>query len=247
MGDAFIASADNALCVYHNPAALMSLQTVSTDISFGWEGFPLVENWSTLYAKRGYQGKHTGFGFIKQKRDWEGSPYRSFQFIKSSAARISNSIYTGINLKYITQKAGATEYIHKFSLDLGYYQRFGFLNWAFMARNLLEPKMRSFPRVFIFGAAANLGMFIVECDFAGSDWEQLNSEERDIRLGIELNIIQTLSLRGGWEDAEEEEMVSAGFGLHSRLRSTGLEYCYRTPRDDLKAGTHWISYSFLAL
>ena len=225
----------------------MSLRTISADISFGWEGFPLMENYSALYAKPGYQGKHSGFGFIKQKRYWDGRPYRSFQFIKSSAARISDSIYTGLNLKYITQKAGATEYIHKFSLDLGYCQKFGFLSWAVMARNVIEPKMRSYPRVFILGAAANLGLIVLECDLSGSDWEQLNSEERNIRLGIELNIVQTLSLRGGWEDAEEGERVSTGFGLHSRLRSTGLEYCYRTPRDDLKAGTHWISYSFLAL
>jgi len=49
MGDAYIVSVDNALAIYHNPAKVAFFRTIYSDISFGTEGFPFVDNWSLMY------------------------------------------------------------------------------------------------------------------------------------------------------------------------------------------------------
>ena len=246
MGGAFIALADDALAVYHNPAAMSKLNTISTVVSFGYGGFPFVENWSSLYAKPGYKGKHLGLGFIRQKIDYDGRGYRSFQLIRSSTVKISPSINSGINLKYITQKAGAASYKHKFSLDIGYHQRIGIFQLALMGRNIIDPKMRSYPREFIAGLGLNLEFMALELDYAGADWDELKSEERDLYLGGEFTLWQYFSIRAGWQDIDTGEFISLGFSMHSALHYTQLEYCYRAPKDNFNVGTHWISYSFKA-
>ncbi len=246
MGDAYIVSVDNALAIYHNPAKVAFFRTIYSDISFGTEGFPFVDNWSLLYGKPHYAASYFGFGVIRRKSDFDGRIYQSYQMLIPSVARISHNSSAGFNLKYVTQKAGSGEYKAKFSSDFGFYYGFGVLGYAFTVKNFIDPGMRSFPLNYNSGLALKTEFIVLEFDVFGEEIENLVNESAGIRIGGEISLSK-YTLRAGYIEERSDHYYTAGFGMYSLFKVTGFEYCYRMPADDLRNGLHWFSYSYAGL
>ena len=246
MGDAYIAAVDDALAIYHNPAKVAFFKTIYSDISFGTEGFPFVDNWSLLYGKPHYEASYFGFGFISRKNDFEGRVYRSYQFLIPTVARISHYSSAGINLKYVTQKAGSGDYKTKLSPDFGFYYGLGILGYAFTVRNFIDPGMRSFPIEYNSGLSLKTESMILEFDVFGGRIEDLVNESAGMRIGGEM-LISNYAFRAGYYEHSSGHYYTTGFGIYSLFKVTGFEYCYRTPAEDLRNGTHWFSYSYAGL
>jgi len=246
MGDAYIASVDDALAIYHNPAKVAFFKTIYSDISFGADGFPFVDNWSLLYGKPHYKASYFGFGLIKRKNDIDGRIYQSYQMLIPSVTRISHNCSAGFNLKYLTQKAGSADYKAKFSSDFGFYYGFGILGYAFTVKNFIDPGMRSFPLNYNSGFALKTESFILEFDVFGEQIEYLVKESAGMRVGGEI-LLSNYAFRMGYYEHSSDHYYTAGFGVYSLFKITGFEYCYRTPAEDLKNGTHWFSYTYAGL
>lgn len=246
MGDAYITLGDDALSVYHNPAGLIALEGISSEMFFGWEGFPLVENWGMLYAKSLSGSERFGMGVIRMEQDLDNKHYRSYQFILPSVRPISNRLITGLNLKLVTQKQDAASYKYKLTVDIGILYDRKFIKLGLMARNFIAPGMRSFPLNYNIGGAIDLGIVRIEADKVAGEWDEFTLEEDNFRLGAELNPSRFLSFRAGWDKTQEPELVSMGLGVSNQLQTMKLDYCYRTDKDDFSTGTHWLSYGYLA-
>jgi|GEM_PF-1833736 len=246
MADAVIASSDNALSVYHNPAGIVALRSISSDITFGWEGFPLVENWSILYAKPQQQNTYYGFGFIRRHLSEVGQSYNSFQVLIPTTHIISDITAMGLNLKYLIQKSGSSEYHAKFSLDYGLRITYTSLMFALTARNLINPRMSSYPQQYAGGAAFKTDLFLFEADLFAADGEEFDSSGRGFRCGGEIYYGEYYAFRAGFQTYRQEEKITIGCGIYSVFKTNGVDYCYSAPQNNFAAGTHWLSYTYLA-
>lgn len=247
MGDAYIASCNDALALYHSPGALMFLESMSLNFSFGWEGFPLMKNWAFFFAKPPQEGKQVGIGIVRTRRDYGETAYTSYQAIMPLTFSISRRMKTGLCVKYISQKRESGDFNAKASLDFGLMRRSGALSLAFVAKNLIKPKMRAFPANLSLGAALNLGFATLEGDVVANKWGDFTSDNRRYRLGAEFNPSRTFSLRCGWTDEYNDNGLSLGMGYHDRLKALKFDYCYRTEPDRISTGTHWISYTYSSI
>jgi hypothetical protein len=247
MSDAVIADVSDALCIYHNPAGLLFLRTISADLFLGWEGFPLVENWAMLYAKPISNDPNFGLGIIHQRFDFPSREYSSYQMIIPTTYSLSKTSSMGMNFKYLTQRLEGEDFKAKFSLDFGLQQRLRWLSWGFIYRNGIDPRMASFPSKMLLGASLTLRMVKLEVDFEDDLKESPNKSFSDgYRVGAEIFTSQYLALRSGWSRADDGEDFSLGLGIFAPLQRIRFDYCYRAPFEDAGLGTHWISYSYLA-
>ncbi len=246
MGDAYIAACDNALGLYHNPGALLSLRSISLNLSFGWEGFPLMRNWGFFYAKPVIQGKQVGLGMLRMKHSIGGADYTSYQVIMPLTYALSKRIGSGIAVKYAAQKRESDNFNAKLALDFGVQAELGALNLAFVARNFTNPDMSAYPRLFEAGAALIFPIMKLETDAVVDNWEDFKDKAPRLRIGAEITPKPSLSLRAGWTEAWDQDLLSLGFGFHDPWRNLALDYCYRARLDKFEAGTHWFSYTFLS-
>ena len=245
-GSAYTALADDALSVFYNPAGLTSLRSISSDLTYGWSGFLQLENWSVLYAKPSYEDSYLALGMLKRKFVIDGMPYRSFHLIMPTTFRISKFSSAGLNLKYLNQKTGTGEYKSKFGMDFGFRLEHGIFRYGFTARNLPNPGMESFLPEFANGVAIKTKSMRFETDIFASDYDELKSANRGIRMGGEINIGDNYAVRAGYKKYQGKEFVSIGIGVYSLFRINGFDYCYITEKKKITKGEHWISYTFLA-
>ena len=245
MGNAYIALAEDALAIYHNPAGLMLLTGISADIFVGSPGLPFPENWSMFYAKPAIVGDRIGMGVIHQVREIDNRTYRSYQVILPTTLAVSKRILTGLNLKYVTQKSGALSYKAKMSADYGMLYNHGIFRMGLMLRDFVDLKMSSFPQNWIAGFAINFSLLKIEVDKSVGAWDEITMDDESIRIGCELNPVDVLSLRAGLDRTGVVELRTVGFTVSNNIKSIRLEYCLQFESDDYKNGTHWISYNYL--
>lgn len=244
LGNAFVALSTGAIGMYHNPAGLINLNGISSEIFLGEEGFPLIENWGVFYSKSTSQNDRVGFSLLRQQREIDGTTYRSYQGIIPGVKSIFNHFTLGFNLKYLTQKSGSTSYKSKMSIDMGFLYKHGFLLIGAVAKNIIDPKMSSFPQNYVLALGLNLGFVQLEIDKSEDNYKYFKLDSENFRIGAEINPISILGLRAGWDDTGDEEFVGMGIGLSNDNKSKEISYCYRTSRDDIHDGTHWISYRY---
>ena len=246
MADACIAYADEAAAIYHNPAKVAFFRTIYSDVSLGWEGFPLYENWSVMYGKPTADASYFGLGMVRRKYNIGERPYWSFQLMIPSTMRISDNCAAGINLKYAAQKAGSSDFNTTFTSDFGFYYGSGAFGYAFTLQNFIDPKMRSFPLRYNSGIALKTELFIFEIDVFSDSAEELFSDLDGIRAGGELAFTK-YAFRGGYIKEEGIEYYTAGIGVYSLFKIYSFGYAYRAQADDLINGTHWFSYTYAAI
>ena len=160
--------------------------------------------------------------------------------------KISNYTALGLNLKYLTQKAGAGSYHAKFGLDAGMRTNYQPFIFALTARNLIDPQMVSFLPQYAFGAAFVSDFLICECDLFASNWQEFSSAQRGLRFSGEILFHHYYAFRAGYQTYCLEEYISFGLGICDLFKTNGVDYCYIAPKNNFHAGTHWLSYTYLA-
>lgn len=244
MGNARIAGIEGAAAVYYNPAAIVGLMKMSSDIGFGYEGFPLVENWSALYVKPFYSATYMGLGFIRRSRTIDNNEYNSFQFIIPTTSKFSNIASGGLNLKSVYQKSGSGEYVSKFSPDFSILLDYSSIKMCFLARDFIYLKMASLHPEYLIGWGYYGKIFSFETDLFSGKWYHIDSEHSGYRLGLEMKYREYYALRCGMEDEGGRKVISLGSGVLSIFKTNGFDYCYRADIDNFNGGSHWVSYSY---
>ena len=245
MGNAYIALGEDAVSIYHNPAGLMLLTGISADIFLGSPGLPFPENWSMFFAKPAIVGDRIGLGVIHQVRNIDSKTYRSYQVIVPTTLAFSKRILTGLNLKYVMQKSGNLSFKSKMSADYGMLYNRGIFRMGLALRDLVDLKMSSFPQNLIAGFALNFNLLKIEVDKSVEAWDEINTDSENIRIGVELNPMDVLSLRAGLDRTGVAELRTVGFTISNIINSIRFEYCLQFASDDYQNGTHWISYNYL--
>lgn len=245
MGNAYITLGEDAGGMYYNPAGLMLLNGISAEVFMGSPGMPFPENWSIFYAKPAIVGDRIGTGMIHQVRQINDRTYRSYQLILPTTLAVTERILTGLNVKLVTQKSGNLSFKSKASADYGMIYNRGIFRMGLVIRDFIDPGMSSFPTTWVTGASLNFTFLKLELDQSVSEWDEFEFDDKNIRVGIEINPMDVFSMRAGIDRTGIQEMRTAGFSISDRIGSVSLEYCIQFYDEDFENGTHWISYNYL--
>ncbi len=246
MGKSFTALANDASCIYWNPAGLTQLDkdeiiTMYSDLY----NMGLISYQGVCYAHPGIGGGAIGFGYTRlatsEKVDFLDFQESTFMF--SYALSLLRYTSVGINLKYYladfeTSGTGA-------GIDAGILFNYNnIVSVGFTAQDLNEPEVQ-----FQSGGADKLPMNLkaglaiapIQDLVVALDMDNIN-EDAKLHLGAEYWLGKHFAVRAGGINQYESNWTYSG-GLGIVYKAIKLDYAYQRHFD--LEDTHFVSLGFV--
>jgi len=247
LAEAYVAKCSGSIAIGWNPAGIVNSK--GTDIYFShnsWIAGIYHDFVSASYsdAKNAYAFGLTSVHIpdIEARDGATVKPMYTFTATNLEASisysrRVNDRLNLGINGKFIYDKIEWNESIG-FAFDLGsiysFHKRF---KTGLLIRNI-GPKISMGDDKVPLPAAARLGflwelpLYVKQADFyLSSDIEQAYGQNMASSMGLEIDLLKTLALRGGFRPRRDKAYFSTGLGLHKGRFS--LNYSFTPLRYDL--------------
>ncbi|OGS18994.1 MAG: hypothetical protein A3J83_02435 [Elusimicrobia bacterium RIFOXYA2_FULL_40_6] len=196
---------DGANTIYANPAGLSALTGAELNYSF-FNNLPGQTFASYSYAKKGF-----GLGYLKY--DEEKMESASLTTISISADGYISE-HWGINYKFINDTISSTDTIEAQAYDIGIaYKFFGNYMAGIYSQNISSPvKLRNGRKILPRATIAGIGYKTQKISL-GID--NIFEEDGTIKTnyGMEMALTDSILLRAGYKDGEENEKISYGIGI----------------------------------
>lgn len=241
MGEAFVATADDASGVYWNPAGSVWIPQRQAHFTHNSWIQGINHNVASLTFPTQYGSFGIGLllnnidGFesrtIASKEPTGTFSSHDFSMSLNYSRKLNENLSVGANFKYINKKI-YIESANGYMIDVGarYLTPVHGLTVAGTVQNLgfttkmVTEKIR-LPQTLRIGASYDLpfGQFEDKLLLA-ADYVQIFDEATHINVGAEIRPISVMALRAGYQTGFDEKDLSAGFGLH--LDWLNIDYAY---------------------
>ncbi len=241
MGEAFVATADDASGLYWNPAGTVwILQRQAHFTHNSW-----IQGISHNVAALTFPTSYGSFGIGLLLNNIDGFESRTiaseeptgtfsshdFSMSLNYSRKLNENLSVGANLKYINEKI-YIESANGYMIDLGtrFITPVHGLIVAGAVQNLgFTTKMSTenirLPQTLRLGAAYNLPFQQLDDKvMLAADYVQIFDEQSHINIGAQVRPIAVLALRAGYQTGYDEKDLSAGFGLS--LDWLNIDYAY---------------------
>lgn len=256
MGEAFIASANDASGTYWNPAGLAHLN--STELLFTHNKW--LQDVNNEFVAVGFRAGKSALGFsfisntiggIERRVKPSAEPLdvlnaHNIMFGLSFARHFGSNLTYGLTAKYLYQKI----YIESSSgiaMDLGLQYKTGLdglkaglvlQNFGYMSE--LREETTRLPKTIRFGLAYQLPLEILQGGFLiASDWIKIFESTSHFNIGLEYDFINYFAFRIGYQTGYDDKNIHGGFGL--KFKRYLLDYAYVPFTSDL-GNSHRISF-----
>jgi len=241
MGEAFVASADDASGMYWNPAGSVWIENRQAHFSHNsW-----IQGINHNVASLTLPTKIGSFGIGLLLNNVDGFERRTiaseepvgtfsahdFSFALNYARKLNENISVGANFKFFNEKI-YVEDASGYMVDLGarYLTPVSGLVVAGAIQNLgfttemIEEKI-TLPQTLRLGAAYALPFTALKNKaLLAADYVQIFDDASHINLGVEVLPVEVISLRSGYQTGFEDKGLTAGFGLH--INWLDIDYAY---------------------
>ena len=167
--------------------------------------------------------------------------YTGRAYVLTTGQKLFQDLYWGANIKFIQENlyeqnsSGA-------GVDIGLLWQKSKWQIGISALNIVQPEMtwnegwvETLNTRIIFGLAYK----ILQHSTVYTDIEQNGERPVYYSLGTELNLFNSVALRGGWNP----DQISAGTGLH--WKGFGIDYAYIMSSDQAVGASHFISLVYI--
>lgn len=265
MGDAQVASTDDAFSTFWNPAGLAAAEVNSVSVSYyAW----VLDTGSYSAATRLGFGSNGAIGLFAtamgsgdlEARSAPGEPEGTFgvQFISTGASygRQIGPLRVGATAKYLSERI-FTRTSHGYAIDLGVQAdimsegfRAGFVLQNVGEMSELDRESTNLPRAIRAGLAfrpldillseddASLARTVAIAEVA----HFLETEETQIHLGVGVEILDTIDLRAGY--ITNDELRGASFGLGFGLEGAVFDYAYIPFQSGFEGPGHMLTLTY---
>lgn len=239
MGEAFVATADDASGLFWNPAGTAwnsrrqahftynswiqgihhNIASVTAPTAHGVIGVGLMLNTIDGFERR----------TIASEEPLGTFSAHDFALLLHYARRVNDALSLGVNFKYLNEKIYLDD-ANGYMIDLGVrwqspvaglYVAGALQNLGFTTQ-MAEEKLR-LPQTARLGAAYRLPLQPAAVTLA-ADFVQIFSEDSYVNVGVEAYVVPSLALRCGYQAGYADKDVSAGFGLH--IGPLFVDYAY---------------------
>lgn len=240
MGEAFVASADDATAIFWNPSGTSWMKTKQVHFTHTRWIQGITHNVASVSCPVGHS--NIGLGLVLNHID--GFEYReiaseepmgtfsSQDFIASInySRRVSEQFSMGLNVKYIHEKI-YTEYADGYLADLGArYRPFPDLYVALSVQNLgvtseMDTERINSPEITRAGMLYHLPFsFLQDNVNLALDYINISDGDSHIHMGTEFKPFSVLCIRLGYQTGYKDRAFSGGFGL--QFGQISLDYAY---------------------
>lgn len=256
MGEAFVASANDATALFWNPAGTSWMETRQVHFTHTQWIQGITHNVASLSVP--LNSSNIGVGLIlnniegfEHRETASEEPLGTFSsqdFIASInySRRVSDKFSMGLNLKYIHEKI-YTEYADGYLADFGArYHPFSDLYIAVAVQNLgmtsdMDSERINIPEMTRAGLEYTLPFaFLTDNVSVSLDYVSVLDADSHLHLGTEIIPLPAFFIRLGYQTGYRDRSFSAGFGL--KLGQIHLDYGYVPFGHDLG---HSHRFSFL--
>lgn len=241
MGEAFVASSDDASGIYWNPAGSAWIENRQAHFSHNsW-----IQGINHNVASLTFPTAVGSFGIGLLLNNVEGFERRTiaseeptgtfsahdFSFALNYSRKVMDNLSVGANFKFFNEKI-YVEDASGYMVDLGarYVTPVSGLVVAGALQNLgfttemLEEKI-TLPQTVRLGAAYALPFAALKDKaLLAADYVQIFDDASHINLGVEVLPVEVISLRSGYQTGFDDKGLTAGFGLH--INWLDIDYAY---------------------
>jgi hypothetical protein len=241
MGEAFVATADDASGIYWNPAGSAWIEKRQAHFTHNAWLQGINHNVASLTFPTTIGTFGLGFllnnidGFerrtIASEEPTGTFSSHDFSIALNYARKLNETLSLGANLKYVNEKI-YIEDASGYMIDLGLRYRVpveglviaGAVQNLGFTTEMANEKIR-LPQTVRLGGAYDVPFGVMKDKVrAAIDYVQIFEESSHINLGAEVMPVDVISVRAGYQTGFEEKGVTAGFGLH--LNWLDIDYAY---------------------
>ncbi|MDI6704479.1 MAG: PorV/PorQ family protein [bacterium] len=236
MGGAFGAVADDASCIYWNPAGLVQLTKKEAtftyldyfeEMSFGYVGYAHPTTAGTFGWAISYLGHEKIEGYDVYAKPTGGYQANDTAIALSYARGVGKEFSLGGNIKYINEKI-EDEQATGFAIDLGGLYKIENFSLGLAVQNLgTEIKFveKGDPLPLNFRLSTAYRLFNDKFTLA-VDGNLPNDKDTYFNVGGEYWILSSLAARVGYRGGPKDEGNSVCGGIGLRWKNLGLDFAY---------------------
>lgn len=252
MGQAIVASVDDASATFYNPAGLMNIK--GSDIILGYTSMPADVNLSYLSAAKRLSdsdviavsafGMNSGEMIERTILNPEGTGrtfgYLDYSFGVSYAHNFTMDLSIGFNVNYLMLNPMSNEFsTHSWSANMGLQYntnltgileglKIGMMVSNFGPEIMTINESYSLPLKYTVGISKPVNLSREHNILIAANWVKAIDEEEKTQLGMEYNFQNKFFLRGGYKFASELQTWSGGAGFYQSVSDLVLriDYCY---------------------